>query len=75
MYVDSINGSVVNITSFGHVSSSRNVYSTRSDLLFGLLQRCAEQKIASGLRHRHPPDSGPAGPCPGIGCRGTSSAA
>ena len=37
MYVDSINGSVVNITSFGHVSSSRNVYSTRSDLLFGLL--------------------------------------
>lgn len=46
MYVDSINGSVVNITSFGHVSSSRNVYSTRSDLLFGLLQRCAEQKIA-----------------------------
>ena len=46
MYVDSINGSVVNITSFGHVSSSRNVYSTRSDLLFGLLQRCAEQNIA-----------------------------
>ena len=45
MYVDSINGSVVNITSFGHVSSSRNVYSTRSDLLFGLLQRCAEQNI------------------------------
>lgn len=45
MYVDSINGSVVNITSFGHVASSRNVYSTRSDLLFGLLQRCAEQKI------------------------------
>lgn len=46
MYVDSINGSVVNIASFGHVSTSRNVYSTRSDLLFGLLQRCAEQKIA-----------------------------
>lgn len=46
MYVDSISGSVVNITSFGHVSSSRGVYSTRSDLLFGLLQRCAEQNIA-----------------------------
>ncbi|RGE46017.1 mechanosensitive ion channel family protein [Comamonas testosteroni] len=46
MYVDSINGSVINIASFGHVSSSRNVYSTRSDLLFGLLQRCAEQGIA-----------------------------
>lgn len=46
MYVDSINGSVVNITSFGHVSSSRSVYSTRSDLLFGLLQRCAEQNIS-----------------------------
>ena len=46
MYVDSINGSVVNITSFGHVSTPRNVYSTRSDLLFELLKRCAEQGIA-----------------------------
>lgn len=46
MYIDSINGSVINIASFGHVASSRNVYSTRSDLLFGLLQRCAEQNIA-----------------------------
>ena len=45
MYVDSINGSVVNITSFGHVSTPRNVYSTRSDLLFELLKRCAEQGI------------------------------
>ena len=46
MYVDSINGSVINIASFGHVASSRSVYSTRSDLLFSLLQRCAEQGIA-----------------------------
>lgn len=46
MYVDSINGSVVNITSFGHVSSPRNVYGTRSDLLFGLLQQTAAQGIA-----------------------------
>ncbi|QXZ09285.1 DUF3772 domain-containing protein [Comamonas sp. Y33R10-2] len=46
MYVDSLSGSVINIASNGHVSSSRNVYTTRSDLLFGLLQRCAEQKIA-----------------------------
>ncbi|MEX8192575.1 DUF3772 domain-containing protein [Comamonas guangdongensis] len=46
MYVDSINGSVINITSFGHVASPRNVYGTRSDLLFSLLQRCAEEKIA-----------------------------
>lgn len=46
MYVDSINGSVINITSFGHVSSPRNVYSTRSDLLFELLQQTAAQGIA-----------------------------
>ncbi|WP_417283202.1 DUF3772 domain-containing protein [Comamonas sp.] len=46
MYVDSINGSVVNITSFGHVSSPRNVYGTRSDLLFELLKQTAEQGIA-----------------------------
>ncbi|MBV8249739.1 MAG: DUF3772 domain-containing protein [Comamonas sp.] len=46
MYVDSINGSVINITSFGHVASPRIVYGTRSDLLFSLLQRCAEEKIA-----------------------------
>lgn len=46
MYVDSLSGSVINIASNGHVSSSRNVYATRSDLLFGLLQRCTEQNIA-----------------------------
>ncbi|MEG0201490.1 MAG: mechanosensitive ion channel, partial [Comamonas sp.] len=46
MYVDSLNGSVVNITSFGHVSSPRNVYGTRSDLLFELLKQTAEQGIA-----------------------------
>ena len=46
MGTDSINGSVINIASFGHVASSRSVYSTRSDLLFSLLQRCAEQGIA-----------------------------
>lgn len=46
MYVDSINGSVVNITSFGHVSSPRNVYGTRSDLLFELLRQTAAAGIA-----------------------------
>ena len=46
MYVDSINGSVINITSFGHVSSPRNVYSTRSDLLFELLRQTAAEGIA-----------------------------
>lgn len=46
MYVDSINGSVVNITSFGHVSSPRNVYGTRSDLLFELLRQTAAEGIA-----------------------------
>ncbi|MEG2048027.1 MAG: DUF3772 domain-containing protein [Comamonas sp.] len=46
MYVDSISGSVINITSFGHVSSPRQVYSTRSDLLFELLRLTAEQGMA-----------------------------
>jgi small-conductance mechanosensitive channel len=46
MYVDSLSGGIINITSFGYVSSPRNVYSTRSDLLFALLQRTAEQDIA-----------------------------
>ena len=46
MYVDSLSGSVINITSFGHVSSPRQVYSTRSDLLFELLRQTAEQGIA-----------------------------
>ena len=46
MYVDSLGGSTINITSFGYVSSPRNVYGTRSDLLFALLQRTAAQGIA-----------------------------
>ena len=46
VYVDSINGSVVNIASSAYVSSPRNVYGTRSDLLFALLQRTAEAGIA-----------------------------
>ena len=46
MYVDSINGSVVNIASYGYVASPRSVYSTRSDLLFALLQGAAEAGIA-----------------------------
>ncbi|GGH52844.1 hypothetical protein GCM10010975_07850 [Comamonas phosphati] len=46
LYVDSLSGGIINITSFGYVSSPRNVYGTRSDLLFALLQRTAEQGIA-----------------------------
>lgn len=46
MYVDGINGGLVTINSSGHVSSPRNVYSTRSDLLFELLKQTAEQGIA-----------------------------
>ncbi|WP_370679910.1 DUF3772 domain-containing protein [Comamonas sp. GB3 AK4-5] len=45
MYVDSINGSVVNIVCHGYVGSPRNAYSTRSDLLFALLRDAAQAGI------------------------------
>lgn len=46
VYIDSISGGQVAINSFAHVSSPRNVYGVRSELLFAMLQRLAEQNIA-----------------------------
>ena len=46
VFIDSISGGLVAINSFGHVPSARSVYSTRSALLFELLQQCAAQGIA-----------------------------
>ena len=45
-FIDSLNGSVVNINTSGFVSSPRNTYSTRSDLLFELLKRTTQAGIA-----------------------------
>lgn len=45
-YVDSLNGSVINISSFAYVSSPRNVYGVRSDLLFTILTGAAAAGIA-----------------------------
>ena len=45
-YIDSINGSVININTVAYVSSPRSTYSTRSDLLYELLRQSAEQGIA-----------------------------
>ncbi len=46
VFIDSINGGQVAINSFAHVSSPRNVYGVRSELLFAMLQRLAERNIA-----------------------------
>lgn len=45
-YIDSINGSVININTMAYVSSPRNTYGTRSDLLYELLKQSAERGIA-----------------------------
>ena len=45
-YIDSINGSVININTMAYVSSPRNTYGTRSDLLYELLKQSAERSIA-----------------------------
>ncbi len=46
VFIDSISGGQVAINSFAYVPSSRNVYGTRSELLFELLQQAAAQGIA-----------------------------
>ncbi len=46
VFIDSISAGQVAINSFAHVSSPRSVYAARSELLFALLQRLAEQNIA-----------------------------
>ena len=45
-YIDSISGSVININTMAYVSSPRNTYGTRSDLLYELLKQSAERGIA-----------------------------
>lgn len=44
-FVDSIDGGMITINSFGHVSSPRNTYSVRSELLFELLTALAAAEI------------------------------
>lgn len=46
VYVDSISGGQVALNCLAHVPSPRNVYATRSELLFELLQRTAAAGIA-----------------------------
>ncbi|MCG8277928.1 DUF3772 domain-containing protein [Stenotrophomonas sp. NLF4-10] len=46
VFIDSIAGGLVALNCFAYVSSPRNVYGTRSELLFELLRRTAEQGIA-----------------------------
>ncbi|MEG1681385.1 MAG: DUF3772 domain-containing protein, partial [Stenotrophomonas sp.] len=45
-FIDSISGGQVAVNSFAYVSSSRNVYGTRSDVLFALLEQTAAAGIA-----------------------------
>lgn len=45
-FIDSISGGQVAVNSFAYVSSSRAVYSTRSEVLFELLRQTAAQNIA-----------------------------
>ncbi|WP_425510960.1 DUF3772 domain-containing protein [Xanthomonas chitinilytica] len=46
VFIDSIAGGQVAINSFAYVSSPRNVYGTRSELLFAILQRLSAAGIA-----------------------------
>ncbi|WP_349998749.1 DUF3772 domain-containing protein [Stenotrophomonas lacuserhaii] len=46
VFIDSISGGQVAINSFAYVSSPRQVYGTRSDLFFSLLQELAARGIA-----------------------------
>ncbi|MEN5426587.1 DUF3772 domain-containing protein [Stenotrophomonas pennii] len=46
VFIDSISGGQVAINSFAYVSSPRQVYGTRSDLFFSLLQELAAKGIA-----------------------------
>ncbi|MDW7599237.1 mechanosensitive ion channel, partial [Stenotrophomonas maltophilia] len=45
VYIDSIGGGQITINSFAYVASPRQVYATRSDLYFSLLQILAERNI------------------------------
>lgn len=45
VYIDSIAGGQITINSFAYVASPRQVYATRSDLFFSLLQILAERNI------------------------------
>ncbi len=45
VYIDSIAGGQITINSFAYVASPRQVYATRSDLYFSLLQILAERNI------------------------------
>jgi len=45
VYIDSIAGAQITINSFAYVASPRQVYATRSDLYFSLLQILAERNI------------------------------
>ena len=45
VFIDSISGGLVAINSFAYVPTSRNVYGTRSELLFELLQQVAAHDI------------------------------
>ncbi|MDV3514605.1 DUF3772 domain-containing protein [Stenotrophomonas sp. C1657] len=45
VYIDSIAGGQITINSFAYVASPRQVYGTRSDLYFSLLQILAERNI------------------------------
>ena len=45
-FIDSISGGQVAVNSFAYVSSARNVYGTRSDVLFALLEQSAAAGIA-----------------------------
>ncbi len=45
MFVDSLNGSLININSYAYVSSPRRTYSVRSDLLFEVLRQLPQAGI------------------------------
>lgn len=45
VFIDSIIGNLVSINSFAYVSSPREVYGVRSDLLFDLLRRLREEGV------------------------------
>ena len=46
VYIDSLNGGVINLNSYAYVGSPRDTYAVRSDLLFALLTRLGEEGVA-----------------------------
>lgn len=65
VFIDSISGGQVAINSFAYVSSPRQVYGTRSDLFFSLLQELAARGIAlsspTDIHLVRDPDTDPVG--------------